>query len=35
MQVSEKYTIDKEYECKAIFTTTDLEHPGVEKVMAQ
>ena len=35
MKVSEKYTIDKEYECKAVFTTTDVEHPGVEKVMAQ
>ena len=35
MQVSEKYTIDKNYECKAVFTTTDVEHPGVEKVMAQ
>ncbi len=35
MQVSEKYNIDKEYECKAVFTTTDLEHPGVAKVMQQ
>ena len=35
MQVSEKYTIDKEYECKAVFTTTDIEHPGVGKVMGQ
>ena len=35
MKVSEKYTIDKDYECKAVFTTTDTEHPGVEKVMAQ
>ena len=35
MKVSEKYTIDKEYECNAVFTTTDMEHPGVEKVMAQ
>ena len=35
IQVSEKYTIDKEYECKAIFTTADTEHPGVAKVMAQ
>ena len=35
MQVSEKYTIDKDYECKAVFTTTDTEHPGVAKVMAQ
>jgi len=35
MQVSEKYTIDKEYECKAVFRTTDTEHPGVAKVMVQ
>ncbi|MEW6666590.1 MAG: sulfate adenylyltransferase [Thermodesulfobacteriota bacterium] len=35
MKVSEKYTIDKEYECKAVFKTTDKEHPGVQKVMAQ
>ena len=35
IQVSEKYTIDKDYECKAIFATTDKEHPGVEKVMKQ
>ena len=35
INVTEKYTIDKEYECKAVFTTTDAAHPGVEKVMAQ
>jgi sulfate adenylyltransferase len=35
MLVSEKYAIEKEYECKAVFTTTDMEHPGVAKVMAQ
>jgi sulfate adenylyltransferase len=35
MNVTEKFTIDKEYECKAVFKTTDKEHPGVEKVMAQ
>lgn len=35
MKVSEKYTIDKEYECKQVFRTTDTEHPGVAKVMAQ
>ena len=35
MQVTEKYTIDKDYECNAVFTTTDKEHPGVEKVMNQ
>ena len=33
--VSEKYSIDKAYECQKIFKTTDLEHPGVQKVMAQ
>ncbi|MHB1664908.1 MAG: sulfate adenylyltransferase, partial [bacterium] len=33
--VSEKYSIDKTYECEKIFKTTDLEHPGVQKVMAQ
>ena len=35
MKITEKYTIDKEYECKAIFWTNDMEHPGVQKVMAQ
>lgn len=35
IKVTEKYTIDKDYECKAIFTTTDTQHPGVEKVMGQ
>jgi len=35
IQVSEKYTIDKEHECKTVYTTTDMEHPGVAKVMAQ
>jgi len=35
MTVTEKYTIDKELECKEVFTTTDTEHPGVQKVMAQ
>jgi sulfate adenylyltransferase len=35
MKVTEKYTIDKEHECKAVFRTTDKEHPGVDKVMAQ
>jgi sulfate adenylyltransferase len=33
--VQEKYTIDKEVECKEIFKTTDVNHPGVAKVMAQ
>jgi len=35
MTVREKYTIDKAYECKQVFKTTDTEHPGVAKVMAQ
>lgn len=35
MHVSDKYTIDKEHECMKVFRTTDTEHPGVEKVMAQ
>ncbi|MHB8232886.1 MAG: sulfate adenylyltransferase, partial [bacterium] len=33
--VSEKYSIDKAHECQKVFKTTDLEHPGVQKVMAQ
>ncbi len=35
MKVKEKYKIDKAHECKQVFKTTDLEHPGVAKVMAQ
>jgi sulfate adenylyltransferase len=35
MKVTEKYTIDKEHECQAVFTTTDDNHPGVKKVMGQ
>lgn len=35
MVVSEKYTIDKEHECKQVFKTADIEHPGVKKVMDQ
>ncbi len=35
MKVTEKYAIDKEYECKQIFRTTDPDHPGVQKVMEQ
>jgi sulfate adenylyltransferase len=35
MKVAEKYKIDKEYECKQVFRTTDLEHPGVAMVMKQ
>ena len=35
MTVKKKYNIDKEHECKEVFKTTDTEHPGVAKVMAQ
>jgi sulfate adenylyltransferase len=35
MTVTEKYTIDKAHECQQVFRTTDTEHPGVAKVMAQ
>ncbi len=35
MKVTEKYRIDKEHECKQVFRTTDLKHPGVAMVMAQ
>ncbi len=35
MKVMEKYSIDKAHECKQVFKTTDLEHPGVKKVMSQ
>jgi len=35
MKVTESYQIDKEFECKHVYTTTDSEHPGVKMVMAQ
>jgi len=35
MKVNEKYGIDKTHECKQVYKTTDLEHPGVKKVMEQ
>lgn len=35
MKVTEKYTIDREFECKNIYKTTDMEHPGVKMVMEQ
>jgi sulfate adenylyltransferase len=35
MKVTEKYTIDKAWECKEVFTTNDMEHPGVQMVMNQ
>ena len=35
MKVDEKYTIDKEHECKQVFRTNDSKHPGVQKVLKQ
>ena len=35
LRITEKYAIDKAHECKAVFRTTDPEHPGVSMVMAQ
>lgn len=35
MRVTDKYQIDKEFECKQVFTTNDPEHPGVKMVMQQ
>jgi sulfate adenylyltransferase len=35
MTIKEKYSIDKAHECMSVFTTTDMEHPGVQKVMEQ
>jgi sulfate adenylyltransferase len=35
MKVTDKYTIDKAWECKEVFTTNDMEHPGVQMVMGQ
>lgn len=35
MKVKDVYTIDKGYECKQVFKTTDMEHPGVKMVMNQ
>ncbi len=35
MKVTEKYTYDKAHECNQVFKTTDMEHPGVAKVMEQ
>ena len=33
--VSEKYAIDRELECREVFRTSDIAHPGVQKVMEQ
>ena len=35
MTVREKYSIDKKHECRSVFKTDDLEHPGVRMVMEQ
>jgi len=35
MEVSEKYTPDKELECEHVYRTTDPAHPGVQKVLDQ
>lgn len=35
LEVTEKYTIDKVFECKHVFRTSDPEHPGVAKVLGQ
>jgi len=35
MQVNQKYTIDKNFECQHVYKTLDTEHPGVKMVMEQ
>jgi sulfate adenylyltransferase len=35
MTVTEKYVIDKEFECRQVFRTNDPAHPGVKMVMEQ
>jgi sulfate adenylyltransferase len=35
LKVTEKYSIDKQLECNTVYKTTDENHPGVQKVMAQ
>ncbi len=35
MKVTESYQIDKDFECKHVFTTNEDEHPGVQMVKAQ
>ncbi|MBU1320661.1 MAG: sulfate adenylyltransferase [candidate division Zixibacteria bacterium] len=35
MKVTESYQIDKDFECKHVFKTTDDQHPGVQMVKAQ
>jgi sulfate adenylyltransferase len=35
LEVAEKYTIDKSFECQHVFRTVDPKHPGVAKVLDQ
>jgi sulfate adenylyltransferase len=35
MKVTESYQIDKDFECKHVFTTNEDDHPGVQMVKAQ
>ena len=35
MEVAEKYAIDKAFECANVYRTTDVDHPGVLKVVQQ
>ena len=35
LKLAEKYTIDKSQECRSVFHTTELEHPGVTMVTQQ
>jgi sulfate adenylyltransferase len=35
VSVTEKYRIDKGHECRSVYKTTDIEHPGVRMVMEQ
>jgi sulfate adenylyltransferase len=35
LEVTEKYKIDKAFECQHVFRTDDPKHPGVEKVFGQ
>jgi sulfate adenylyltransferase len=35
MTIVEKYAIDKLHECRTVYRTTDIRHPGVQAVLAQ
>ena len=35
MEIAEKYSIDKAFECTHVYRTTDPDHPGVQKVLEQ